>query len=107
MTKKQRHIIFSWLLILALVIPPLWQLEHVFDNSHGIVYKSDHQEIKKNPKDFCGPLHKQLQFHSVLNLYFFDTPNFPAIILINSDFPEIPHIKFIPAFSLRAPPALA
>jgi len=107
MLKKQKHLIFSWLLILALVVPPLWQLEHVFDNHHGIVYKSDHQEIKKNPKDFCGPLHKQLLFHSVLNLYFFKTFDFQALVLENSDFPEIPHIKFIPAFSLRGPPALA
>ena len=107
MRYKIKHIILSRLLLLALIAPPLWQLEHTFFNNHGIVYQQDTDTVHKVNDNSCAPLHKQFQFLSVFNLFIFQTIeiDFPGVK--NSILPRKPYVSTLLTYGLRAPPVNA
>ena len=105
MKSKLTHIIIAYFLIGSLVIPPLLQLEHIFDNSHGIVYLQDKANLQDISSNYCGDLHKVFSFHYVVNAFAFDfsIPHQDNVLYTNwFDFYRLKKLTF---FSLRAPPA--
>ena len=107
MSYKIKHIILSRILLLALILPPLWQLEHVFDNDHGIVFQQDNDSIHNIYDNSCASLHKQFQFHSVFSLFIYQTLEIDFPILKNTILPRKPYVYKLHDFALRAPPSLA
>ncbi len=107
MLYKTKHIILSRLLILALILPPLWQLEHIFDNNHGIVYHQNTNTIHAVYDNSCAPLHKHFQFFSVFNGFFFKTLKIDFPTVKNSILPRKPYVYTLYTFGLRAPPVKA
>ena len=104
---KTKHIILSRLLLLALVLPPLWQLEHIFDNNHGIVFHQDNNTIHTIYDNSCAPLHKHFQFFSVFSGFFFESLKVDIPVLKNSILPSKPYIYTVCVIALRAPPFIA
>ena len=102
----RKHIILSRVLLALFILPSLWQLEHVFDNNHGVVYGQTHQQIHKTSDTSCALLHKQLKFHSTLDFFVFKT--FEKILLEknNTVFPEKLFLSYTTPVFLRAPPAI-
>ena len=90
-----------------MVLPPLLQLEHIFDNDHGIVYKLEGKNIQNTSNNYCGDLHKIMHFVYVQS---------SQIILLNpptqyfsiDESPTDNYYRTLVRFqSLRAPPYLA
>ena len=104
MKPQFRHIITAYFLVAVFSLPMLWQLEHVFDNSHGIVYQTAKQNIQKKQADNCNLLHKQL-----LSVFWFESPvykllkpfqNYKIVITTHSDY----HLSPYYSIQDRAPP---
>ncbi len=106
MNSKSKHITSAYLLMLLFLLPQLWQLEHVFDNDHGIVYHSDHAQIQTISNQFCGQLHKTLKFHS-LKPPVVDNLDQPQTNSLGIKFsaPRL-YLYTLVSFHLRAPPTL-
>ena len=101
--RKQKQII-AYLLIAIMTVPSLWQLEHIFDNDHGIVYHRSSTEIVANTGNSCGSLHKSLQY-----IYWHKIPVINTLItVVFSDVPVQKPVNYhLPrqrSFLLRAPP---
>ncbi len=107
MYQRQKHIIISWLLLVILIIPSVWQLEHVFDNNHGVVYKQNHLDFKVISDASCAALHKQLQFHSTLKVFVFKPIDKDFFTPSNMYLPAMVSLSKLYQFSLRVPPLIA
>jgi hypothetical protein len=104
MNKNQRHHIIAYFLIAIMTIPSLWQLEHVFDNDHGIVYYQLSGKIHKVSDSNCGSLHKSLQFvywDKIPVITTFSPQNYSGII-VQKDIDY--HYNGLVSYLLRAPP---
>ena len=103
MQTKTKHIIIAYFFVALIQLPSIWQLEHLFDNDHGVLYHSDEVQFHKIDIS-CGSLHKQLNY-----VYWFHWQVFKLEIpqqyyKIAIDFPEVVSNKNLRHFSLRAPP---
>ena len=107
MIYQTKHIILSRLLLLALILPPLWQLEHAFDNNHGIIYHQNTDTIHTVYDNSCAPLHKHFQFFSIFNGFFFQSIKIDFPVLNNSILPSKPYVYTVCVIALRAPPFIA
>ncbi len=107
MAHKTKHIILTRLLLFVLIVPPFWQLEHTFNNSHGVLYHQNADTIHSVYDNSCAPLHKHFQFHSVYNVFFFQTLELKSSVKKNSLLPQKPYIFSLRTFVLRAPPKSA
>jgi len=99
-----RHIIISYFLMFLIQAPALLQLEHIFDNDHGIVYRQDTAEIHNVSTTHCGSLHKNLNY-----IYWVEHPVFhfeQAFLYFNIDqlVPDRIYLFNIKYYQLRAPP---
>ncbi len=106
MKKNLRHIIISYFLLFVLQAPTLLQLEHVFDNNHGVVYKQNTAEIHKVPTSDCAIFHKHLDY-----VYWLDHPVFlfeysETYFDINQAIPDKIYLSSPRHFQLRAPPCV-
>ncbi len=101
---NSKHIVLAILFALTIQTPYVFQLIHMFDNDHGIVYFDAQTRIQKISKNNCGIFHQQL--HYVFNLetnhfkikhqeLFFEAVSNPTEQIITH-----PHQDFF----LRAPP---
>jgi len=107
MKTTRKNIIFSRLLLILLILPSLWQLEHVFDNDHGVVYYQNQINFSKEYNASCFALHKQLIFQSTFNLFVY-APFTPNIFQdVNIELPTRIYLRTVKLFSLRAPPVPA
>lgn len=102
----KRQTFIAWLLIAVISLPSLWQLEHVFDNDHGIIYKKYQTEITSASDTYCNVFHKQLNFNTLLQIFVFN-----PFRQIFSGEPDTVLWAFyseqsITSFLLRAPPVL-
>ncbi len=104
MYKKNKHIIISWLLISVILIPSVWQLEHVFNNNHGIVYRHNHFDFSQVSDAYCAVFHKQLQFNTLVNTFVFKVKEPVFFNLINDFLPAPVPVFKLRHFALRAPP---
>jgi len=105
MFNKQKQFI-AYLLIAVLIIPSVWQLEHVFDNDHGIVYKTGQTNIQKISGQNCSVFHKQLKFQTTGPFFIIDIFSPNRFVKINTVLPQPLYIFSTQYFSLRAPPVL-
>ena len=104
MRKKMRHIIISYILLFVMQAPMLLQLEHIFDNEHGVVYKQNTAEIHKVPTTDCAVFHKHLNY-----IYWIEQPVFlfeqsHVYFEINQAIPDKIYLFSLRQFQLRAPP---
>jgi len=104
MKPQFRHIITAYLLVAVFSLPMLWQLEHVFDNAHGIVFQTEKQNIQKEQTDNCYFLHKQILsvfwLDSFVYSLFIPFQNYKILITTHSGYYLSPYY-FIQG---RAPP---
>ena len=104
MRYKIKYIILSRLLLIALIVPPLWQLEHTFFNNHGVVYQQNTNTVHKIFDNSCAPLHQQFQFHSVFSIFIYQTLEIDFSAIKNCILPSKPYVFSIRTYGLRAPP---
>ncbi len=106
MLRKQKNTI-SLLLSLLFVTPYLAQLEHVFFNNHGIVYKAERKNISTASNLSCAVFHKKIYFSfnvQLLNFTFVDfVANFSNQFHYTNRFKDIINTDFL----LRGPPSKA
>jgi hypothetical protein len=100
---KTKHIIIAYFFVALIQLPSIWQLEHLFDNDHGVLYHSSHSQFQKIDNS-CGSLHKQLNYVYWFNgqIFHLDLPRQYYTIAI--DLPQVVSTKILRHFSLRAPP---
>ena len=103
MKKNYKHIAIAYFFVLLIQLPNLWQLEHVFDNDHGVIYHQNTEQFQKVDNS-CGSLHKQLHYVYMFDLLHFRIIEHQTIIILPDALPQIVAQKSIKHFSLRAPP---
>jgi hypothetical protein len=106
MKTPKKHMIIARLLISLLVIPSLWQLEHTFNNQHGIVYHQEIPQLTHVSDASCAIFHKQLIFNATIPV-----PEFQILLSIleskiNISFPDKVILATTYDFHLRAPPVV-
>ena len=107
MKNKLSHIIFSYLLIGVMVLPPLLQLEHIFDNDHGIVYRLEGKNIQNHTNTYCGDLHKIMHFVYIQSSQTIRLNPPTPYFSIDESLTDNYYRTFVRFLSLRAPPYLA
>ena len=76
MKKKNSHIIISYILLVLIQLPGLWQLEHVFDNDHGIVYQNEKTDFQNPIDNSCMVLHTHWSYVSWIDIPVISIPIF-------------------------------
>jgi hypothetical protein len=103
MKKNTKNIIIAYFFVALIQLPSIWQLEHVFDNDHGIIYHSNSEQFQKINSN-CSALHKQLNYVYWFNWQIFSFVKPKLYFEIEIKLPQIVSKKNIYDFSLRAPP---